>query len=148
MTDNSDKYSTPDLSLVGDEHVRRYRETNGEVGYLWNGAPCLILTTTGRKSGKRRDNALICGFDGDACIVVASKGGAPAHPDWYRNLVADPNVEVQVKADRFAATARTAEGVERERLWALMTETWPNYDQYQERTDRLIPVVVLERKAP
>jgi deazaflavin-dependent oxidoreductase (nitroreductase family) len=139
------EYVQPDLSLVGDEHVRRYKETDGEVGYLWNGAPALVLTTTGRTSGEPRDSALIFGADGDACVVVASMGGAPMHPQWYRNLVANPEVQVQVKGDRFTARARTAEGEERDRLWQLMTSIWPNYDQYQERTDRVIPVVVLER---
>lgn len=139
------EYVQPDLSLIGDEHVRRYRETDGEVGYLWNGAPALILTTTGRTSGQPRDSALIFGADGDDCVIVASMGGAPTHPQWYRNLVANPEVQVQVKGERFTARARTAEGDERERLWQLMTGIWPNYDQYQERTDRVIPVVVLER---
>ncbi len=135
----------PDISLFGAEHVRRYRETGGEVGHLWNGATCLILTTTGRTSGAQRDTPLIYGFEGDACVVIASWGGAPAHPNWYLNLAADPHVEVQVKADRFAAVARTADGPERDRLWKLMTEVWPNYDHYKERTGRVIPVVVLER---
>lgn len=139
------EYVQPDLSLIGDEHVRRYRETDGEVGYLWNGAPALILTTTGRTTGQPRDSALIFGADGDRCVIVASMGGAPMHPQWYLNLVANPEVQVQVKGDRFTARARTADGDERERLWQLMTGIWPNYDQYQERTDRVIPVVVLER---
>jgi len=139
------EYVQPDLSLIGDEHVRRYRETDGEVGYLWNGAPALILTTTGRTTGQPRDSALIFGADGDRCVIVASMGGAPMHPQWYLNLVANPEEEVKVKGDRFTARARTADGDERERLWQLMTGIWPNYDQYQERTDRVIPVVVLER---
>ena len=145
MTDSTPKYVTPDLTLIGDEHVRRYEETDGEVGYLWNGATCLVLTTHGRRTGETRKHALICGFDGDRCVVVASKGGAPAHPIWYLNLVADPEVGVQVRGDRFRAVARTAEGAERDRLWSLMTGVWPNYDQYKERTTRQIPVVVLER---
>lgn len=135
----------PDLTLFGDEHVRRYRETGGAEGYLWNGATCLLLTTRGRKTGALRDIPLICGFDGDRCIVVASKGGAPEHPSWYRNLQADPSCEVQVKRDRFAAMARTVDGSQRARLWKLMTEVWPSYEQYAERTTRIIPVVVLER---
>ncbi len=139
------EYIQPDLSLIGEEHVRRYRETDGDVGYLWNGAPALILSTTGRKSGQTRDSALIFGADGDSCVIVASMGGAPMHPQWYLNLSAEPEVQVQVKGDRFTARARTADGDERERLWGLMTDIWPNYDQYQERTDRVIPVVVLER---
>jgi deazaflavin-dependent oxidoreductase (nitroreductase family) len=131
--------------LFGDEHVRRYRETEGEEGYHWNGVRTLILTTTGRRSGAPRSRALIFGEDGDRYMVVASKGGAPRHPDWYLNLTDDPEVEVQVKDDRFRARARTAEGAERERLWKLMAEIWPAYDQYQRMTDRLIPVVILER---
>jgi deazaflavin-dependent oxidoreductase (nitroreductase family) len=131
--------------LFGDEHVRRYRETGGEEGYDWNGVKTLILTTKGRHSGAERSKALIFGQDGDRYLVVASKGGAPHHPAWYLNLTADPEVEVQVKDDRFRARARTAEGAERERLWKLMAEIWPAYDQYQTKTDRVIPVVVLER---
>jgi deazaflavin-dependent oxidoreductase (nitroreductase family) len=102
--------------LFGDEHVRRYRQTGGEEGYHWNGVTTLILTTKGRRSGEQRSKALIFGEDGDRYVVVASKGGAPRHPAWYRNLTADPEVEVQVKDDRFRARARTAEGAERERL--------------------------------
>ncbi|HEX7094959.1 MAG TPA: nitroreductase family deazaflavin-dependent oxidoreductase [Acidimicrobiales bacterium] len=139
------EYVQPDLSLFGDEHVRRYEETDGEVGHIWSGVPCLVLTTTGRKSGQPRKNALIYGTDGDNYVVIASQGGAPTHPNWYLNLVANPNVTVQVKADRFPAVARTAEGAERERLWQLMTGIWPNYDEYATRTTRVIPVVVLER---
>jgi deazaflavin-dependent oxidoreductase (nitroreductase family) len=131
--------------LYGEEHVRRYRETNGEVGYLWMGVKTLILTTIGRRSGDPRPKPLILGQDGDAYVVVASKGGAPHHPDWYLNLVDHPEVEVQVKGDRFRARARTAVADERERLWKLMTGIWPAYDEYQEKTDRQIPVVVLER---
>jgi deazaflavin-dependent oxidoreductase (nitroreductase family) len=134
-----------DLSLFGADHVRRYRETDGAVGYLWNGVPSLILTTTGRKSGQPRDTALICAADGASYIVIASQGGAPTHPHWYMNLRNDPRVRVQVKGDRFDATARTAEGAERERLWRLAAEAWPSYDTYEQRTERVIPVVVLEK---
>jgi deazaflavin-dependent oxidoreductase (nitroreductase family) len=141
------EYTKPDLSLFGDEHVRLYEETDGEQGYLWNGATCLVLTTKGRKSGATRKHALICGFDGDKPVIVASQGGAPTHPNWYHNLTAEPHVKVQVKGDRFDAVARTAEGAERDRLWKIMTDVWPNYDSYQERTTRVIPVVVLERQS-
>lgn len=134
-----------DLSLFGDEHVRRYLETDGEVGHDWNGAPILVLFTTGRKSGHQRSHALIYGQDGDRYVLVASQGGAPAHPNWYLNLVADPDVQLQVRGDRFTARAHTAEGDERERLWRLMNEVWPSYDTYQTRTERQIPVVVFER---
>jgi deazaflavin-dependent oxidoreductase (nitroreductase family) len=131
--------------LFGDEHVRRYRETGGQEGYEWNGVKTLILTTTGRHSGLERSKALILGEDGDRYVVVASKGGAPQHPAWYLNLASDPNVQVQVRDDVFSARARTAEGGERERLWKLMSGIWPAYDEYQRKTDREIPVVVLER---
>ena len=131
--------------LFGAEHVRRYLETDGEVGYRWrNDAPILILTTTGRKSGDPRLRPLIFGEDDDRYVIVASQGGKPVHPDWYLNLTADPDVHVQVKADRFLARARTAEGAERDRLWQQMAQIWPPYDDYQLKTERRIPVVVLE----
>jgi deazaflavin-dependent oxidoreductase (nitroreductase family) len=139
-------YTPPDLSLFGDEHVRRYEETDGEVGYLWNGATIVVLTTTGRKSGEPRKFALIYDSRGDDLVVVASKGGAPDHPGWYKNLLAHPDASVQVRGERFDVRARTAEGAEREELWRLMNRSWPNYDTYATRTDREIPVVVLERR--
>lgn len=127
------------------EHVRRYIETNGEDGYLWRGAPTLILTTIGRRSGTPRRLALIYGEDAAGYVVVASKGGADEHPAWYQNLLAHPEVEVQVKADRFRARARTATPEEHARLWPRMVAIWPDYARYQERTSRQIPLVVLER---
>lgn len=133
------------MQLFGDEHVRRYRETDGEVGHIWRGVPTLILTTTGRRSGEQRSNPLIYGRDGDRYVVVASKGGAPRHPAWFLNLAERPEVDVQVKGDRFRARARSAEGDERGRLWKLMAGIWPAYDDYQAKTGREIPVVVLER---
>ena len=139
------EYQSPDLTLLGDEHVARYRETDGEVGYIWNGATALLLTTTGRKSGEPRTTPLVFARDGDNCIVVASMGGAPMHPQWYRNLEVNPDVEVQIKGERFAARARSVEGQERDRCWAIAAEQWPNYNVYAERTTRVIPVVVLER---
>ena len=139
-------YTPRDLSLFGDEHVRRYEETDGEVGYLWNGATILVLTTTGRKSGEPRKFALIYDSRGDDLVVVASKGGAPDHPGWYKNLLAHPDASVQVRGERFDVRARTAEGAERDELWRLMNRSWPNYDTYATRTDREIPVVVLERR--
>ncbi|HEV7134809.1 MAG TPA: nitroreductase family deazaflavin-dependent oxidoreductase [Gaiellaceae bacterium] len=132
--------------LFGEEHVRRYIETDGEVGYTWReGSPTLLLTVTGRKSGTEYTTPLIFGRDGDDLVLVASQGGRPDHPDWYLNLVEHPEVGVQVKGDRFRARARDAEGEERERLWRAMNEIWTHYDEYQAKTDRVIPVVVLER---
>ncbi|MBO0682402.1 MAG: nitroreductase family deazaflavin-dependent oxidoreductase [Candidatus Dormibacteraeota bacterium] len=133
-------------NLFGDEHVRRYRETGGAVGHTWRrGSKILLLTTKGRKSGEVRPNALIYENDGDRYVVVASRGGSPRHPGWYLNLVANPEVEVQVKDEVFPARARTATGEERDRLWKLAARQWPDYDTYQGRTQRQIPVVVLER---
>ncbi len=137
-------YKAPDISLLGDEHVKRYEETDGKVGHEWNGATCLVLTTTGRKSGQPRKVPLIYGRDGDDLLVVASMGGAPRHPTWYLNLSEKPEVQVQVLGDKFPARARTASNEEKPRLWKIMTKDWPNYDVYQERTDRDIPLVVLE----
>jgi proline iminopeptidase len=133
-------------NLFGDEHVRRYRETGGEVGHEWReGSTILLLTTKGRKSGEPRTTPLIYAQDGDRYVIVASKGGAPEHPGWYRNIEKDPGVELQVKDDVFTAHARTAEGEERERLWRKANEVWSHYDEYATKTDREIPVVVLER---
>jgi len=131
--------------LFGDEHVRRYEETDGEEGHDWvNGAPILILTTTGRKTRQERKFALIYQKHGDDHVIVASKGGAPRHPRWYLNLLANPVVKVQVKGDKFTARARTAVDAERQELWKTMARVWPDYNAYQKKTDREIPVVVLE----
>lgn len=137
------EYRPPDITLVGEPHVRAYRESGGDVGYIWNGAPTLLLTTRGRTSGEPRTSALIFGRDGDDYLVVASVGGMPEHPQWYRNLLADPHAEIQVRAERIPVVARTAESTEKPRLWSIMTGVWPNYDVYQSRTERVIPVVVL-----
>ena len=135
-------------NLFGDEHVRRYRETDGEVGHIWRrGSKILLLTTTGRQTGEPRTTPLIYEEADGAYVIVASKGGAPDHPGWYKNLEAEPTVELQVKGDVFPARARTASGEERERLWKLAANQWPDYDVYQTKTDREIPVVVLERSA-
>jgi deazaflavin-dependent oxidoreductase (nitroreductase family) len=132
-----------DYSLLNEEHTKKYRETDGEVGYMWNGAPVLLLTYTGRRSRKQRTTPLIFGRDGDDYLIVASMGGMPRHPWWYVNLEANPEAEIQVKADRIPVTARTATPDEKPRLWKIVNEVWPNYDEYQSRTDREIPVVVL-----
>ena len=132
--------------LFGQEHVRAYRETGGEQGYHWRGTTILLLTTVGRSSGTERTTPLIFRSDGDASVVVASKGGAPDHPDWYKNLEANPEATIQVKDERIPVRAHAAQGSERQRLWRLMTDVWPAYDEYQEKTEREIPVVVLERR--
>jgi deazaflavin-dependent oxidoreductase (nitroreductase family) len=128
------------------KHIRKYVESGGAEGHEWRpGVFTLLLTTIGRKSGEPRRTALIYQPYGDAYVVVASNGGAPEHPSWYRNLLAENRAEVQVGPDVFAATARTATGEERAKLWKLMTEVWPDYDGYATKADREIPVVVLER---
>lgn len=141
MTENS--YSAPDLTLVGADHITAYRDSGGEVGYLWNGVPTLLLTVTGRRTGEPRTSALIFGRDGDDYLVVASMGGAPMHPKWYLNLRDNPSAEIQVRDQIIAVRARTAAPDEKPRLWRIMTDVWPNYDAYQARTEREIPVVVL-----
>ncbi|MFI7606744.1 nitroreductase family deazaflavin-dependent oxidoreductase [Micromonospora sp. NPDC049366] len=128
------------------DHIRRYLDTDGADGHEWRpGVFTLLLTTRGRRSGKLRRTALIYGRDGDDYLVVASQGGAPEHPAWYLNLLANPEVDVQVAGERFTARARTATDRERPGLWATMAKIWPAYDDYQTKTDREIPVVVLER---
>jgi deazaflavin-dependent oxidoreductase (nitroreductase family) len=135
------------MVLYGQEHVERYRATDGEEGHEWRGgSSTLLLTTTGNKSGQSRTTPLIYGRSGDDYLVVASKGGSDEPPAWYRNLEADPDVEVQVKGDRFKARARTAGPDEKPELWKTMTSEWPAYDDYQQKTEREIPVVVLERQ--
>ena len=132
--------------LFGEEHVRRYQETDGDEGYEWReGSHILLLTTTGRRTGQKHTTPLIFGLEGDNPVIVASKGGAPQHPGWYRNLVKTPAAEVQIKGEKFSVRARDAEGEERERLWKMMNGEWRHYDEYAEKTDRVIPVVVLER---
>ncbi len=138
--------TTQSENLFGQEHVDRYRETDGEIGHDWKkGSTILLLTTRGRRSGEPRTMPLIYQpYDGYH-LVVASKGGSDQPPAWFRNIEADPEVEVQVKGDRFRARARTATPEEKPDMWKAMTSIWPDYDDYQERTDREIPVVVLER---
>jgi deazaflavin-dependent oxidoreductase (nitroreductase family) len=134
------------MTLYGKEHIERYEATDGEEGYEWrNGTTILLLHTRGRKSGKDVTSPLIFReYDGDY-LIVASKGGAPEAPDWFLNLQHSPEVTVQIKGDKFTAKARTATAEEKPAMWKHMTEVWPDYDEYQKKTDREIPVVVLER---
>ena len=136
-----------------DKHREEYLE-DGEKAHMWDSTvvggpgprPTLLLYTKGRKTGKTSIMPLLYGVDGDDLIVVASKGGAPAHPDWYFNLTANPEVEIKLRNDHFHATAETVTGPRRGKLWETMLEVWPFYDEYQQKTDREIPVVVLKRK--
>jgi deazaflavin-dependent oxidoreductase (nitroreductase family) len=130
--------------LFGQEHVDRYIATDGEEGHDWRGgSKVLLLTATGRKSGREIVYPLIYGQRGDDYLLVASKGGAPRHPSWYLNLEADPEVEIQVKDRKMRARARTATTEEKAELWPIMTAEWPDYDDYQSKTDRDIPLVIV-----
>jgi deazaflavin-dependent oxidoreductase (nitroreductase family) len=132
-------------------HLREYTESPA-TAHFWDATfaggkpatPCLLLTTTGRKSGKQLTMPLIYGKDGNRHVIVASKGGAPDHPAWYLNLQAKPEVELQVAEKTFRAKARTAAGEERKRLWTMMSQIYPPYPDYQKKTQREIPVVILE----
>jgi deazaflavin-dependent oxidoreductase (nitroreductase family) len=132
--------------LYGDEHVRRYRETDGDYGHDWReGSATLLLTTTGHRSGEPRTIPLIYGRHGDDLLIVASNGGSDEPPAWYVNLQQQPEAEVQVGADRYRVHARDATQEERPEVWREMTSHWRYYDDYQRKTNRTIPVVVLER---
>lgn len=127
------------------QHIRRYVETDGAKGHRWRGVQTLLLTTRGRKTGRLRRTALIYGRDGDRYLVVASNGGSKKHPSWYLNIADNPEVELQVGAERFAARALPAAPDERAGLWPRMASIWPEYDKYQAKTERVIPLVILER---
>lgn len=135
-----------DDDLFGAEHVKAYQESDGEHGYHWRGTEILLLTTTGNKSGEPHTTPLIHRTDGDDFVIVASKGGAPEDPAWFKNMQAQPEAEVQVKAEHIPVRFTVAEGEERSRLWDRMVEVWPDYEEYQKKTDREIPVVVLKRR--
>ena len=148
MTESDKARELPDWIK---NHLARYIATDGADGYLWDASlgggkglvPTLLLTTTGRKSGNALTLPLIFGRAGPNYVVVASKGGAPTHPSWYLNLEANPEVQVQVKGDKFTARAHTADAAEHASLWPKMVEIYGPYEQYQTKTDRQIPVVVL-----
>jgi deazaflavin-dependent oxidoreductase (nitroreductase family) len=135
------------------EHANRYLSSGGAEGHLYRmtqpgrpeiTVPSLLLTTTGRKSGEKFIFPLFYGTTDGGYFVIASKGGAPQHPGWYRNILADPEVDIQVGTAKTRARARTATGAERARLWQKALEFWPPYADYQRKTEREIPVVVLE----
>lgn len=131
--------------LFGKDHVKAYQETDGAEGHDWQGTTVLLLTTTGRKSGEQRTTPLIYQQHGDDVLIVASKGGDDSPPLWFLNLQQDPDVGVQIKDDKYAARARVATAEEKPEMWRTMTATWPQYDEYQQKTDREIPIVVLQR---
>jgi deazaflavin-dependent oxidoreductase (nitroreductase family) len=128
------------------DHIQNYLKTNGDTGHEWRtGIYALLITTIGRKTGRLYRTGLIYGMDRNRFIIVASKGGSPKHPNWYLNLKKNPEVLLQVKSEKFLARAKDAEGADRQRLWKMMAEIFPQYEDYQRRTIRKIPVVILER---
>ena len=141
----------PGVSDWNAKIIDEFRANGGKVGGMFEGSQMLILHTTGAKTGKERVHPLVYQADGDRVVVFASKGGAPQHPDWYRNLVANPDVTVELGTDTGTETvamrARVAEGDERERLWTRQKQLAPGFADYEAKTTRQIPVVVLERTA-
>jgi deazaflavin-dependent oxidoreductase (nitroreductase family) len=125
--------------------IEEFRANKGTVGGAFAGAPVVLLTTTGAKSGLRRVNPLVTLPEDDVLYVFASKGGAPRNPDWYHNLLAHPEVEVEFGADRFRATATPVTGAERDRIYAEQATRFPGFADYQDRAGRIIPVVALRR---
>jgi deazaflavin-dependent oxidoreductase (nitroreductase family) len=127
--------------------IQQFRTNGGTIhSGMFKDARLLLLTTTGAKSGKQRINPLVFTRDGENYVIIASKGGSPMHPDWYHNLLANPDVTLEIGTERFAAQARVAEGEERERLYAAQAALMPGFAEYQRNTSRQIPVVVLERR--
>lgn len=143
MSDTSTDNPENILGFMQD-HIRRYLATDGADGHLMNGFPCLVLTTTGKKSGEQRQAAVIYGRHGTSYVVVASKGGSDTPPAWFVNLAASGKGHIQVQADKLDVNMRIAEGAEREQLWDMMAKIFPAYLEYQQKTARRIPVVVLD----
>lgn len=134
-----------DMNDFNQKIIEEFRANGGKVGGQFAGAPMLLLTTTGAKSGQPRIAPLVYSTDGDRHVIIASKGGAPTNPDWFRNLVANPDVTVEVGTETFAATAVVPEGAERDHLFDAQAAIMPGFREHQNNTDRVIPVVVLER---
>ncbi len=140
MTDTEQAFRDFNQSLIAE-----FRANEGKVTGPFAGAPLLLITTTGAKSGRAHTTPLVYTTDGDRLVIIASKGGAPSHPAWYHNILANPTVTVEVPGDTFEARATPAVGAERDRLFAAQAALMPNFNEYQEKTTRTIPVVVLER---
>jgi deazaflavin-dependent oxidoreductase (nitroreductase family) len=134
-----------EIKSFNEQLIEEFRANDGKVGGPFAGAPLLLLTTTGAKSGEHRTTPIVHTTDGDRYVVIASYGGAPKHPAWYHNLVANPDVTIELPGETFPARARTAEGEERDRLFAAQAALMPTFNEYQAKTDRQIPVVIFER---
>lgn len=136
---------TTDFNEWNRQVIAEFRANGGQVGGQFAGAPLLLLHTTGAKSGQERINPLVYTTDGDRIIIIASKGGAPSSPDWYYNLVAHPEVTLEVGTEHFRARATVAEEPERTRLYEQQAAQMPNFAEYQRNTTRTIPLVILTR---
>ena len=151
MTENKSTSTERDLSgaanlalkLGSSVHAGVYRATGGKLFGRMGKSPILILNTVGRKSGKKRATPLLYAVDGEDFVIIASKGGAPSHPAWYLNLMANPDATVEVKGREVRVTAEQVEGEEKMRLWQKMAELYPTYDDYQRKTERQIPLLIL-----
>jgi deazaflavin-dependent oxidoreductase (nitroreductase family) len=137
--------TTNDINDFNGKLIAEFRANNGKVAGAFERAPLVLLTTTGAKSGRSHTTPLVSTRDGDRVVVIASKGGAPSHPAWYHNLVAHPEVTLELPDETYTARATVASGSERERLWRVQADLMPNFDEYQAKTTREIPVVILER---
>jgi len=143
-TDSTSTDNKEDILGFMKDHIKRYLATNGEDGHLMNGFPCLVLTTTGKKSGEKRQAAVIYGKQGNNYVVVASKGGSDTPPAWFVNMEANKRAHIQVKDKKLDVKMRIAEGAERQQLWDMMATIFPDYNNYQKSTKRQIAVCVLE----
>ncbi len=139
--------TTTDSNAFNRQIIEEFRANGGKVGGQFAGAPMVLLTTTGARSGQPRVAPLVYSTDGDRLVIIASKGGAPTHPDWYHNLVANPEVTLEVGEETFPARASVPKREERDRIFAGVVAKMPGFGEYQQNTDRLIPVVLLERLA-
>ncbi len=134
-----------DMNAFNRAIIDEFRANEGKVGGGFAGAPMILITHTGAKSGKEYTSPLVYSMDGDKPIIIASKGGAPDDPQWFRNLVANPTVTVEIGTEKYIGRARVAEGAERDRLFRAQADMMPNFDEYATKTTRVIPVVVIER---
>jgi deazaflavin-dependent oxidoreductase (nitroreductase family) len=137
----------PDMNDWNHQIVEEFRANAGKVGGMWEGRPLLLLTTTGARSGQRRTNPVMYLRDGDRLFVFASKGGAPANPDWYHNLLAHPDVTVEIGGQTYGAVGKPVTGAERDRIYTSWAQQYPQFREYQEKTSRVIPVVELHPRS-
>ena len=145
MSDSEQREETADYNAFNRQLIEEFRANEGKVGGMFAGAPLILLTTTGARSGQPRVAPLVYTTDDNRMVIMASKGGAPTHPDWFHNLRANPEVTVEVGTGSYPARATIIEGAERQRLFDQMAAQMPNFAEYQKNTTRQIPIVVLER---